>query len=115
MCESSTVPKKPLNMPVNVKKCFGFSLRLVLTVILVILLIRGITKLITAEVGTRSFTEKVPSSTFPSVAICPYTYAPVVNQVFRGQNKSFQDVISLPSFKDSVVIDVEIVKPFTTK
>ena len=102
-------------MPVSAKKCFGLSLRIVLTVILVVLLVGAVYKLIQKEVGTRRFTEKVPSSSFPSIAICPYTYSPIVQQVFRGQNQSFQDIMKLPSFKDSVIIDIEIVKPFTTK
>ena len=102
-------------MPGNIKKYFGLSLRIVLTVILVVLLAGAIYKLMKKEVGSRRFTEKVPSSSFPSIAICPYTYSPVVKQVFRGQNQTFQDIMKLPSFKDSVIIDIEIVKPFTTK
>ena len=86
-----------------------------LTVILIALLVGAIYKLIKKEVGTRSFTEKVSTNSFPSIAICPYTYSPVVKQVTRGQNHTFQDIMNLPSFQESVIIDVEIVKPFTTK
>ena len=102
-------------MPVNVKKYFGLFLRILLTAILLILLIGSIYKLIKKEVGTRSYTEKVPSSKFPSIAICPYTYSPIIKQVFKGQNHTFQDIMNLPSFKESVIIDMEVVKPFTTK
>ena len=102
-------------MPVNFKKCFGLSIRILLTIILIILLIGAIYKLMKKEVGTRSYTEKVPSSTFPSIAICPYTYSPIVKKVVKGQNHTFQDVMMLPSFKENVIIDVEVMKPFTTK
>ena len=110
-----TVHGKAFNMPGNIKKYFGLSLRIVLTVILVVLLAGPIYKLMKKEVGSRRFTEKVPSSSFPSIAICPYTYSPIVQQVFRGQNQTFQDIMKLPSLKESVIIDIEIVKPFTTK
>ena len=100
-------------MPVNVKKYFGLFLRILLTAILLVLLIGSIYKLIKKEVGTRSYTEKVPSSKFPSIAICPYS--PIIKQVFKGQNHTFQDIMNLPSFKESVIIDMEVVKPFTTK
>ena len=52
-------------MPGNIKKYFGLSLRIVLTVILVVLLAGAIYKLVKKEVGSRRFTEKVPSSSFP--------------------------------------------------
>ena len=60
-----TVHGKAFNMPGNIKKYFGLSLRLVLTVILVVLLAGAIYKLMKKEVGSRRFTEKVPSSSFP--------------------------------------------------
>ena len=101
-------------MPVNVKKYFGLFLRILLTAILLILLIGSIYKLIKKEVGTRSYTEKVPSSKFPSIAIRPYTYSPMVKNVVKGQNHTFKDIMMLPSFKESVIIDVEITKAFTT-
>ena len=49
------------------------------SIILMILLIGAIYKLLKKEVGTRSYTEKVSSNTFPSIAMCPYTYSPMVN------------------------------------
>ena len=101
-------------MPVNIKKCFGLSLRILLTLILMILLIGAVYKLLKKEVGTRSYTEKVSSSKFPSIAMCPYTYSPMVKNVVKGQNHTFKDIMMLPSFKESVIIDVEVTKAFTT-
>ena len=86
--------------------------RVLLTCVFFIGFIRGVHKLIKKEVGSRSFTETISSNSFPSVAICAYMYAPKIDQVYMLQNRTFDDVMKLPSIRDHVFVDLEVSKAY---
>ena len=94
-------------------KTFVLFLRIMLTVCFLLMTIRGIQKLTSYEIGTRSYLEKIEKMPNPSISICPFTYSPKVDLITSGQNKSFDDIMALPSIIESVLVDIEIAKPYT--
>ena len=89
-----------------------YFFRFVLTCTFVFGCIKGIIKLSEGEVGSRTLTEKKSTNSFPSIAICPYSYSPKVDPVFMEQNRTFDDVMNLPSIMDNILIDVQVSTPY---
>ena len=92
-----------------------WSFKTVLTCAFLAMTIRGILKLVSRDVGTRSFV-KTGQNFAPAMAICPYLYPPSVEQVFMQlqHNHTFEDVMNLPRIRDHVeiMIDMTIEKPY---
>ena len=88
----------------NLNKIIGFGVRIVLTLVFLTFVIVQILKLMGKEVGTRTFSESNP--TFPSVAICPYSYnQEIVPPLCQGKNFTFADAMKLlPSIRDHLEI-----------
>ena len=93
-------------------KVIILGFRIVLALAFLALCIFRLSKLMKKEVGSRYFINH--NAKFPSMAICPFTYNPMVGpQITKGKNLTFADAMNLPSIKDTIDVNVMYVTPYS--